>query len=74
MFHLAVVLENGTSLVVVSMRSTTPALSYILIEDLPKRCFTQVPSIHVENREPISCANRGVSVGSGSWQPVRLSR
>lgn len=36
------------SLVVVSIRNTMPALSYISIDDLPKRCFTQDPLILVE--------------------------
>lgn len=38
-----------SSFAVVSIRNTMPALSYILIDALPKRCFTQVPSIRVEN-------------------------
>ena len=45
---------------VVSMRSTMPCLSYILIEHLPKRCLMQVPSMRVENCEPISWASSGV--------------
>src|ERR1700676_5480327 len=53
-------LKKDTSLVVVSIRNTMPHLSYILIEDLPKRCFTQVPSMRVENCDPISWASRGV--------------
>jgi transposase len=40
--------KNDTSLVVVSMRSTRPNLSYILTEACPKRCLMQVPSILVE--------------------------
>ena len=32
---------------VVSMRSTRPNLSYILIAGLPKRCLMQVPSMRV---------------------------
>ena len=40
-------LKNDTSLIVVSMRSTLPRLSYILIEPLPKRCLMQVPSMRV---------------------------
>src|ERR1700709_2679845 len=35
-------LKKDTSLVVVSMRSTTPTLSYILIEHVPKWCLMQV--------------------------------
>ena len=53
-------LKNDTSLAVVSIRSTMPCLSYILIEHLPKRCLMQVPSIRVANCEPISCASDGV--------------
>ena len=51
-------LKNDTSLAVVSMRSTIPHLSYILIEHLPKRCLMQVPSIREDNCEPISRASR----------------
>jgi len=36
-------------LIVVSMRSTQPYLSYILIVELAKRCLMQVPSMRVEN-------------------------
>ena len=42
-------LKKETSLIVVSMRSTQPYLSYILIEELAKRCLMQVPSMRVEN-------------------------
>src|SRR5712671_7472103 len=42
-------LKKETSLIVVSMRSTQPCLSYILIEELAKRCLMQVPSMRVEN-------------------------
>src|SRR6202030_4685517 len=38
-------LKKETSLIVVSMRSTQPYLSYILIEELAKRCLMQVPSM-----------------------------
>ena len=47
-------LKKDTSLVVVSMRSTQPNLSYILIEDFANRCLMQVPSIRVENWLPSS--------------------
>jgi hypothetical protein len=53
-------LKKDTSLVVVSMRSTEPNLSYILIEELPKRYLMQVPSILVENWLPSSWASCGV--------------
>jgi hypothetical protein len=36
-----------------------PSLSYILIEALAKRCLMQVPSMRVENCEPISWASCG---------------
>src|SRR6266481_2652659 len=39
-------LKKETSLIVVSMRSTQPYLSYILIEELAKRCLMQVPSTY----------------------------
>src|SRR6267142_1474754 len=42
-------LKKATSLIVISMRSTQPYLSYILIEELAKRCLMQVPSMRVEN-------------------------
>ena len=42
-------LKKETSLIVVSMRRTQPYLSYILIEELAKRCLMQVPSMRVEN-------------------------
>src|SRR5580692_9081405 len=42
-------LKKETSLIVVSMRSTQPHLSYILIVELAKRCLMQVPSMRVEN-------------------------
>src|SRR6202051_2109453 len=61
-------LKNDTSLAVVSMRSTMPHLSYILIDDLPKRCLMHVPSIRVENCEPISFASCGVT-----WRPRKLA-
>ncbi len=68
-------LKDETSLVVVSMRRTMPNLSYIfsgalphgallersLMEDLPKRCLMQVPSMRVENWLPISWARVGQS-------------
>src|ERR1700751_1431666 len=53
-------LKNATSLQVTSMRSTMPHLSYILIEHLPNRCLIHVPSIRVENCEPISWVSDGV--------------
>src|ERR1700730_3800716 len=53
-------LRKETSLIVVSMRSTQPYLSYILIEELAKRCLMEVPSMRVENLEPISWASCGL--------------
>jgi hypothetical protein len=57
MFYHPVVLESGDVTVVVSMRRMSPSLSEILIEDLPKRCLTQVPSMRVANWLPISWAS-----------------
>jgi hypothetical protein len=53
-------LKQDTSLAVTSIRRTMPALSYILIDALPWRCFTQVPSTRVSNREPTSRVRFGV--------------
>ena len=61
MFHLAVVLENEMSLLVVSMRRMRPNLSYSLSEQASKRCLMQVPSMRVLSREPISAASCGPS-------------
>jgi len=47
-------LKKDTSSALVSIRSTMPVLSYILIDALPKRCFTHVPLDpgRTENQSP----------------------
>src|SRR4029077_14472037 len=64
-------LKKETSLIVVSMRSTQPYLSYILIEELAKRCLMQVPSMvgrqpvgQILSALPVIDTNEGI-VGGG---------
>ena len=54
MFHPAVVFEKVTSLTVVSIRSTRPCLSYILIATGPMWCLMRVPWIRVLKSLPNS--------------------